>query len=171
MHIKRLKPKIKSYRIVLLLLLTSLLISCSSDCPTKLVELHMEGVSKNVNDNESKFENYYLTNSMSNELNFQFSYTRQGAGEFCDYSWSIYPIENGARIFNIDEITIDGIAYEANSNLTNKFEIEMVEENFWIRYLVKNESDIPEIGIYRFRGETELDDGIILRDTINIILN
>ncbi len=133
--------------------------------------MNLVPVTTTETDRESNVDGYYENEFQNGSINFVVDFTHQGAGEFCEYSWSTYPIENGMKLFAGDVIVLNEDTMEVNSDITQHFTIENLEENFWLQYLITSKSSVPNSGKYKIIGRLELDNSTIIKDSVIIEMN
>jgi hypothetical protein len=154
------------------LIFTSILIililsSCFRDCGRKVIEMKMKSITENQTNKRAIIEGYYYSEFQSGTLNFEINFTHQGAGDFCNYYWVSYPVENGLKIYSKDTILLNNRKILPNELLNDYLVIQKIEKNSFLKYFVTLKQDIlsPNSGTYQFNGNLELDDGVFLSDS------
>lgn len=145
--------------------------SCNRDCSRKVVEMELVPVTTTVTDQESNVDGYYESEFQDGSINFVADFVHQGAGEFCDYSWSTYPVDNGMRLFTGDDIVFDGDTFPAGTDITDNFFVTNLENNYVLKYLIISKGTVPTNGRYKIIGRLELDNATILSDSTIVEMN
>jgi hypothetical protein len=161
-------------RIIIIAILAILLAtSCREECGTKVVEMNMKSITVEKTVEKAMIDGYYYSEFQSGTLNIELSFYNQGAGEFCDYYWISYPLDNGLTITTKDSIIIGENIIFPNESINDYLIIQNLEENFNLKYLITLKPDVqaPKSGTYQFNGKLELDDGVILTDSCLIKFN
>ena len=153
---------------VLFILICLAGVSCSRDCGREVVEMDLRPITTSITEEKANVGDYYISDTLSGSMEFLSMFTHQGAGEFCDYYWTTYPVENGMRLFTEDTIVLGGDTLSAGEEISDYFKIINLEEDFVLRYLMTSQVSVPASGEYEIIGELELDNGDILRDRIVI---
>lgn len=156
--------------VTLIILLIS---SCSRDCERKVIEMRMKSITEEQTTEKAIIDGYYYSEFQNGTLNIEISFIHQGAGEFCDYNWVSYPLDNGLTIITQDTIMIGENKILPNESINDYLDIQNLEKNFLLKYLVTLKHDIqsPNSGTYQFNGKLELNDGVVLRDSCIIKFN
>lgn len=155
-------------KIPLLGLICLIIASCTRDCGREVVGMDLQPVTKSTTTEKAHVGGYYISDTLSGSIRFLSMFTHQGAGDFCDYFWTTYPVEDGMRLFAADPIVLGGDSLSAGEEITDYFEVTNLEEDFVLKYLMTSQSSVPESGEYEIIGELELDNGDIIRDRVVI---
>jgi hypothetical protein len=154
-------------------LIILLLSGCSRNCEREVVEMYMRSITTEQTNEEAIIDGYYYSELQEGTLNIEISFVHQGAGEFCDYSWASYPVDNGLTITAQDSIMLGGDMIEPNEPINDYLDIQNLENNYTLKYLItlKNTTPSPGSGTFQFNGKLELDDGVVLADSCIIKYN
>ncbi len=158
-------------QILIFSLFLSAFYSCKRECSRKVVEMELVPVSKTKTDRESNVEGYYENEFQKGSINFVIDFTHQGAGEFCEYSWSTYPVKNGMKLFAGNSIILDADTITIGEDISQYFTIENLEKNFLLQYLITSKSSVPDSGKYKVIGSLELDNSTVIKDSVLIEMN
>lgn len=153
---------------VLFILICLAVFSCTRDCGRKVVEMDLRPVTTSRTAEKASVDDYYISDTLSGSIRFLSMFTHQGAGDFCDYFWTSYPVDDGMRLFAGDPIVLGGDTLSAGEEISDYFEITNLEEDFVLIYLLKSRYSVPETGSYEIIGELELDNGEIISDRVVI---
>ena len=158
-------------RIVILSLVILLSLSCSKNECTRTVKNMTLFSSVTITNFEkaSVVPNYYHSEFQTGNLSFTVEFLHSGAGDFCEYSWGNYPLEETIEISCNKTIEIEGVEILPNNSLIELFDITKTEtEGFFIAFLLKQKtnisSSIPK-QYYTFTLNLTTENGELMEDS------
>lgn len=166
----------KNYKLIFLILITLIYSSCEKrECTRTVREMELYSiVPYETNEPASLISNWYHSEFQTGQLHFSIEFHHYGAGEFCEYHWGNYPLENTIEIY-CDKDVIAGVdTIYANEKLNEYFEIEKVEKDFFIAFLLSeiNESNMQLDSIYyTFTAKLSTDKGEEMQDECLVKIN
>lgn len=154
---------------ILILLSVVIISSCSQDCSRRLENMKLfSSTTEQTTEIASIVMGYYHSEFQSENLSFTIEFDHFGAGEYCDYSWANYPLEETINITCDRQITFDGNTIPPNESLNNIFQIEKFEtESFFIAFLLKQNANLEVTfpsGNYTFAVSLETENGEIMEN-------
>lgn len=112
---------------------------------------------------------YYHSEFLNDHLNFTLEFDHVGAGEFCDYSWANYPVEETIEISCNRAISVENKGYESGEKLNDLFLIKKFEtDSYFIAFLLEQNQELSTIiekGFYTFRVRLETESNEVFEDS------
>jgi hypothetical protein len=151
-------------------LLVIVFISCNQNCARTIYGLDFYGISKIKNDS-LLFDDWYKTDSFSNDLSLYIELEVFGGGEFCNYYMENKVIEDSIQIYCNHGFIANNDSIRAYSDLINFLKITKREHETYldVGYFVDlnktNNQFLFEKQDYTFWVDAKTTDGLVLSDS------
>ena len=134
----------KNFKIILCLILVIFIYSSCKKrkCSRTVKDMKIYSiVSYKTNEPVSGIPNWFHSEFQTGQLHFSIEFNHYGAGENCEYYWGNYPLENTIEIYCDKDIIAGVDTIQANEKLNEYFIIEKKEVDFWIAFLLSENTD------------------------------